>query len=312
MTICISGVDYDVAEIPVDAVDKEPVAQHLRSLGKTLELPRIEGLREILRDGWGLVTEIGPTGRPTVFTDSRKELILVYHPVDAEDTDTITTQLSADEVRNYSPQMLRALYEATGADIRKNVNIARLGKSIGLTNLTSIEQILSYLAAKQLITKEHYSVRITPVGIEKIEMALEHPDVAVPPYLPAINLINAHTINMAAGAQLMQGAGTMEQASQNAISIFELREALARIEEIACTLETANRNQLESLLKAVRVETERSEPNRGRIRALLSSLKTIAETFVGGAAANLATSAGDPSNAPAIVELVQYLLSHLH
>jgi len=33
-------------------------------------------------------------------------------------------------------------------------------------------------------------------------------------------------------------------------------------------------------------------------------MKTVAETFVGGAAANLAT-------APAIVEQVKYLLSHL-
>jgi hypothetical protein len=84
----------------------------------------------------------------------------------------------------------------------------------------------------------------------------------------------------------------------------------AKIEELARGLGAENQDQIEALVKAIRVETARSEPNQGRIHALLVSMKTIAETFVGGAATNLATSTIHPAKAPAIIELAQHLLSH--
>lgn len=102
----------------------------------------------------------------------------------------------------------------------------------------------------------------------------------------------------------------MQQTSQSGISIPELRDALIKIEELARSLDAANKTQIDALVKAVLVETERTEPNHSRIRTLLASMKTIAETFVGGTAANLATATMDPTNAPAIIELLHHLISH--
>lgn len=310
MTIAIDGVEYDTIKIPLDAIEQEPAAQRLKALGKELSFPRIDRLRPILRDGWGLVTEIGPSGRIAIFTDSREELILVYRPVAAGDTAPVTPQLSADEVRAYALKMLRVLYEDTGADVRKRVNIAKLADALALTELAPVEQILAYLTAKGLIGKEMYWAHLTPRGIDDIEKALEYPDIPAASYLPAINVINAQTIHLAPGAQLMQGAGTMQQTSQSGIGIPELREALTKIEGLARSLDAANRAQIDALVKAAQIETERTEPNHSRIRALLGSMKTIAETFVGGTAANLATATMDPTNAPAIIELLQHLISH--
>ena len=222
----------------------------------------------------------------------------------------MTHQLSADEVRAYALKMLRVLYEGTGADVRKRVNIAKLGDALGLTELALVEQILSYLTAKGLIGKEMYWAHLTPHGIVDIEKALQHPDTPAAPYLPAINVINAQTIHLAPGAQLMQGAGTLQQTSQSGAGILELSNGLTKIEELARSLDAANRAQIDALVKAVRVETERTEPNHSRMRTLLASMKTITETFVGGTAANLATATIDPTNAPAIIELVHHLISH--
>jgi hypothetical protein len=310
VTIVIDGVEYDTIKIPLEGVGQEPAVQHLKALGKELSLPRIGRIRSILRAGWGLVTEVGRGGRTAVFTDSLEELILVYRPVAAGDTAHVTQQLSANEVRTYALKMLRVLYEGTGADVRKRVNIAKLADPLGLTELAPVEQILSYLTAKGLIGKEMYWAHLTPHGIVDIEKALQHPDTPAAPYLPAINLINAQTVNLAPGAQLMQGAGTLQQTSQNGAGIPELRDALTEIEELARSLDAANRAQIDALVKAVRVETDRTEPNHSRIRTLLASMKTIAETFVGGTAANLATATIDPTNAPAIIELLHHLISH--
>jgi hypothetical protein len=135
VTIAIDGVEYDTIKIPLDGVEQEPAVQHLKALRKELSFPRIDRLRSILRAGWGLVTEVGCGGRTAVFTDSLEELILVYRPVAAGDTAPVTQQLSADEVRAYALKMLRVLYEGTGADVRKRVNIAKLADALGLTEL---------------------------------------------------------------------------------------------------------------------------------------------------------------------------------
>jgi len=213
VTIAIDGVDYDTIKIPLDGIEQEPTVQRLKALGKELSFPRIDRLRPVLRDGWGLVTEVGSSGRTAVFTDRLEELILVYRPVAAGDRAPVTPQLSADEVRAYALKMLRVLYEDTGADVRTRVNIAKLADALGLTELAPVEQILSYLTAKGLIGKEMYWAHLTPHGIADIEKALEHPDIPAAPYLPAINVINAQTIHLAPGAQLMQGAGTLRQTS---------------------------------------------------------------------------------------------------
>jgi hypothetical protein len=107
----------------------------------------------------------------------------------------------------------------------------------------------------------------------------------------------------------MQGAGTMQQTSQSGVGVPELRDVLTNIEELARRLGAGNREQIEALAKETRVEADRSQPSQGRMCAPLVSMKTVAETFAGGTAANLATSTIDPAKAPAIVELVQRLLS---
>ena len=84
MTIAIDGVEYDTIKVPLDGVGQEPAVQHLKALGKELSFPRIDRLRSILRDGWGLVTEVGRGGRTAVFTNRLEELILVYRKRSSE------------------------------------------------------------------------------------------------------------------------------------------------------------------------------------------------------------------------------------
>jgi hypothetical protein len=63
---------------PPDDAEKEQVVRDLRAKGHKLEWANADGLRQLKRDGWTPVAERDLFGRPTIFMDRKKELILVH------------------------------------------------------------------------------------------------------------------------------------------------------------------------------------------------------------------------------------------
>jgi hypothetical protein len=63
---------------PPDEAEKEPVVKDLKVQGHKLQWAREDRLRQLKRDGWMPVVERDSIGRPTVFMDRLKELILVH------------------------------------------------------------------------------------------------------------------------------------------------------------------------------------------------------------------------------------------
>ena len=65
---------------PPDAAEKEDVVCKLREKRHDLQWVRDTRLRALKREGWKPVCERDAIGRPTIFTDRLKELVLVHRP----------------------------------------------------------------------------------------------------------------------------------------------------------------------------------------------------------------------------------------
>ncbi len=303
--IRIDGTDYDTIELlQLNDVGSEPIYQRLQAMGKELAFPRIERVRELRRQGWDLVIDRRPGAMPAVITDRHRELVLVYRPAAPEDAERMPSVLSTSDVRANALRLARQIYERSSGDFQWPLDCYELGREIGLADKQNVDQAVAYLHGRGLLANwtQGGLVTLSRAGIDEVERALAEPGRATTNF-PPINIINAQTINMGPGAQLMQGRDHLQQSSQVAMSIPELKQALDAIEKLARDLAEIDRQQVEGLVAALRAEANRPAPNRSTIRALLGSLKAVAEAFVAGAAANIAT-------APAIVEQVHQLLSH--
>lgn len=311
MAIRIDGADYDTIELlQLSDAEHEPACQRLKAMGKELAFPRIERIRQLLREGWGLVMENRPRGTPAVITDRHRELVLIYRPVDAQDAERAPTSLPMAEVRTLALRFARELYERSGGNFHLPFRSEEIAGQIGITDPRHIDQIASYLYGKRLLSHRNAAgfVILSELGVAEVETALAEPTRPTASF-PAVNVLTAHTINLGPGAQLVQGGDNLQQASYAGADIAELKTALARIEALAIDLGDTNRGQIEGLVALLHVEADRRPPSHGTIKALLTSMKTMAEAFVAATAANLATA---PANAaaPAIVDLAHRLLLH--
>jgi hypothetical protein len=65
---------------PMDEAEKETVVLELKAKGHHLQWVRETRLRQLKRDGWKPIFERDAIGRPTIFMDRLKELVLVHRP----------------------------------------------------------------------------------------------------------------------------------------------------------------------------------------------------------------------------------------
>ena len=73
VAVC-SDLENDIAEVPA--------VKDLRAKGHKLEWARADAMWKLKRDGWKPVAERDLIGRPTIFMDRLKKLILLQRPPD--------------------------------------------------------------------------------------------------------------------------------------------------------------------------------------------------------------------------------------
>jgi hypothetical protein len=65
---------------PLEDAEQEKVFRDLKAAGHTLQWVDEMRLRQLKRNGWTPVFERDAIGRPTIFMDRLKELVLVHRP----------------------------------------------------------------------------------------------------------------------------------------------------------------------------------------------------------------------------------------
>ena len=65
---------------PLSEAENEPFFQKAKAEGHQLAWPHVSRIRKHQRDGWKPVAERDKIGRPTIFMDRNKELILMHRP----------------------------------------------------------------------------------------------------------------------------------------------------------------------------------------------------------------------------------------
>jgi hypothetical protein len=174
------------------------------------------------------------------------------------------------------------------------------GRQIGLDERQQVDQVVNYLHGKGVLETMTQGglVTLSRVGVAEIERAITEPDKPTPSF-PAVNIIQAQSLHIGAGAQIVQGTGN--QLSQRTSDLSELKPALARIELLAADLADADRRQIVSLVETVRAETDKPQPDHGTVKTILGVLRRVTEGAAAGAAGNVA--------APAIIDILQRLTS---
>jgi hypothetical protein len=287
----IDGLEYDTTKIGhLSDIEKEPIYLRLKERGKEMSFPRIERVRQLARDGWGPVTEIGPTGQLSVFTDRLEELVLVYHPVDPQEREYMPTPLSMSELRSDALRLARRLYERSNGNFRWPLDCHEEARAIGLEDRQQVDQVVNYLHGKGMLgtVTQGGLVTLSQAGVAEIERAIAEPDKPTA-YFPAVNIIQAQNLHIGAGAQIVQGSAN--QVSQQILHLNELNQALARIEVLAKDLGEADRRQIASLAETVRVAIDKPQPDQGTVKTILGLLRRVAE----GAAASAAGNAAGPA-----------------
>lgn len=295
----VDGIDFDEIVVNPGEIDQEEAVKGLKANGKQVGFPRVDRLRELQRKGWGLVTEVGKSGAPAIFTDGLKQLVLMYSPVDAEEP--VSKPLPTFEVRTRGLQLVERLYERSGGSIYDPLDAYEAGKELGWDDHQLIDQIIHYLHGRGLLKSlvQQGTVILTREGMAEIERAMAAPDQATANF-PPTNFIHAGTINLAAGAQLMQGRDHLHQVSQQRLDGVPLHEALAEIERLAKGLADAERAQVEALVTVAKTEAAKSAPDQGIVKTILGAMRDIGLKVMTSTAENIA--------APAIVEVIKGLI----
>jgi hypothetical protein len=174
-------------------------------------------------------------------------------------------------------KMQKKIYDITGGDEDKFVEMWKIGEELGFDRATT-EQTTQYLAAEGLIAFLGLGgiIGITHYGIKQMEQALEHPD-QPSRYFPPVNIIN---IGSMSNSQIQQGAIQSTQVqSVNVESVAGVKEF---IDKLKFELETlpigdSQKEEIRADIMMVEVQLKKGTPNKNILSESLKSIRTILE-----------------------------------
>jgi len=186
------------------------------------------------------------------------------------------------QLRERRFNLLHKLWEVTGGDEYRGVDMWELGNDLGFTR-EDVENVVQYLQGEGLL--QHLAlgvIGITHRGVVEIEDALQHPEGATT-YFPPVNIINIHHME---GSQIQQGTSASSQiASFGIANSDELARFLQRLRgEIPnLSLEPDDHSELHAEISTVEAQIASPRPKRHIIRDSLHSIQRILESAAGTA-----------------------------
>lgn len=183
--------------------------------------------------------------------------------------------------------LLRSLYEMSGGDKRKFVDVNQLMARASISE-TAYANAIQYLEGESLVKGINYRnaipvvVSITHNGVVEVEKALRSPDQPTE-HFSAINIL---FVKQMIGSSVQQGTtNSVQTTTINADCIGKIhefiREVKNKIDEIAVVPEV--KQEILADLGTLQMQADSPKPKHGILKESLQSLKRIFEGAVGGA-----------------------------
>jgi hypothetical protein len=175
-------------------------------------------------------------------------------------------------------RFVKLLYEKTGGDEYKWVNMRDLGKELGFDG-ESIQRITQYLNGEHLLTFQALGgvIGITHWGVKEMEQALSNPNQPTMHFPAAVNIL--HIAGDVVGSQIQQGTEASQQIQITQDTQLALTEFLSSLEKDLTEIK-AEANTLRDLkadIQTIKAQLGAAQPKRSIVREALSSIRSILE-----------------------------------
>ncbi len=184
---------------------------------------------------------------------------------------------SLEEKKENRFKMLKMIYDITGGDRYKFVNMWEIGEQLHFDRATT-EQITQYLVGEGLIESRGIGgiIGISHYGVKQVEEAMENPDRATR-YFPPVNII---TIGTMLNSQIQQGSTQATQIqSINVESSARVKEFIdkLKVELETLPIDDPKKEEIRADIMTVEGQLKKGTPNKTILSESLKSIRTILE-----------------------------------
>jgi hypothetical protein len=191
-----------------------------------------------------------------------------------------------EEKRAQRWKFMRVLYEATGGDTFKTLNMRVLGDETQLSEQET-GTLVEYLVHENLVEWAAMGgvIRLAHRGVVEVEESLSTPTRATQHFPPVVNILNVQTM---VGSQIQQGTSESSQ-SISKVEVGELnavRRFIAAIRGAEAQLELSPEamRDLDAELSTLEGQMRSSSPKRSVLHSVLETTKGILKSAPGQAA----------------------------
>lgn len=182
-----------------------------------------------------------------------------------------------EEKRAQRLKFMRLLYEATGGDTVKILNMRTLGDELQLSE-SETATLVQYLVNEYLVEWAALGgfIRIAHRGVVEVEEALSTPTRATVHFPPAVNVIQIHTM---VGSQIQQGVdgGTQSMTTIQPQDLEAIRSfaVSVRASESELGLSSDARQDLDAEIATLEAQMRSRTPKRSVLNSALETTKGI-------------------------------------
>ncbi len=207
-----------------------------------------------------------------------------------------------DEKKAARFRLLKALYDASGADQFKCVPLFDLGEEVGL-NHEETDQAGEYLQKEGLLEFKAFGpqIGITHRGVKEVEEALEYPDRSTRHFLPVgginIGMMVGSTIHASHSGEIISIGGDVIGSAVGTHSSLKVRDIITKIQKSAMDtdlkekfaaaaeellnlkINEADKSDAADDLIKLQVELEKPTKDEGRIQKIWNRIEDMVPTI---------------------------------
>ena len=196
---------------------------------------------------------------------------------------------SLEELRKERFQFLHRLYEKTGGDQHKVIDMWELGRQLGFDK-DKTGKIHQYLLGEYLIETASLggTIRVTHYGVIEVEEALSRPEEPTE-FFPPVNIINIHHMQ---NSQIQQGVINSTQSQSMDLKLASdiqgfIESLEAKLQDLY--LDRTDMAEIEADINTVKAQLSSSRLKKGIVAECLGSIKRMLEGAGGSVVAQQLT-----------------------